>query len=275
VRIVEGAYFRTMGIPLLRGRLFEASDTGDHSRVVVVSQELVDREFPGEDPLGHEILVSWDSPLPDRIIGVVGNIRHQSLESRLYPMIYWPYSRFANNFMTLTVRTEQPIDAIAPALGRIVRELDPGVPVSAVRPMREMLDQTIATRQLVMGLLSVFAGLALVLAALGIYAVTIAAVAERRAELAIRMALGASPPAVALLVVGQTLASAAIGAGLGLAGAVLLGRIMEGLLFQVRPADPWALGGTVLALVVVAALASLVPGRAAAKVDPMEALKAE
>jgi ABC-type antimicrobial peptide transport system permease subunit len=141
--------------------------------------------------------------------------------------------------------------------------------------MREVTGQTLASRTLVMSLLSVFASLALVLAALGIYAVTTAAVAERRAELAIRVALGASPLRVAALVVRKALASAGGGAVAGLVAALVLGRFLDTLLFEVRPADPWALGGTVVALALVAVLASVVPGRAATKVDPMDALKSE
>src|SRR5262245_47685662 len=190
-------------------------------------------------------------------------------------MTYWPYGRFANQFMTVTVKTSEPAEAIGPPLTRLVRDIDPSIPVGMVRPMREVLGQTLATRTLVMSLLSVFAALALVLAALGIYAVTTAAVAERRAELAIRVALGAAPIRVAALVVRQALTSAAAGALAGLVAALLLGRFLETLLFEVKPADTWALGGTVAALIVVAALASLAPGRAATRVDPMEALKAE
>jgi len=190
-------------------------------------------------------------------------------------MSYWPYGRFANEFMTVAVKTTEATQGIAPSLGRVVHDLDPSVPVGRVRPMRAVLGETLATRTLVMSLLSLFAGLALVLAALGIYAVTTAAVAERRAELAIRVALGAQPIRVAGLVLRQALTSAAGGAIAGLVAALVLGRFMESMLFAVRPFDPWAMVGTVAALVVVAGLASLAPGRAATKVDPMDALKSE
>jgi putative ABC transport system permease protein len=275
VRIIDGDYFRAMGIPLLRGRLFLPTDTGDHAHVVVISQALADQVFPNEDPIGRELVISWDTEVPDRVIGVVGNVRHENLETAAHPMTYWPYERFANQFMTLTVRSSQPMSAIGPAMARVVRDRDPSVPVGLIRPMREVTGQTLASRTLVMSLLSVFASLALVLAALGIYAVTTAAVAERRAELAIRVALGASPLRVAALVVRQALASAGGGAVAGLVAALVLGRFLDTLLFEVRPADPWALGGTVVALALVAVLASVVPGRAATKVDPMDALKSE
>jgi ABC-type antimicrobial peptide transport system permease subunit len=177
--------------------------------------------------------------------------------------------------MTVTVKTTEPAEGIAPSLARVVRDIDSSVPVGQVRPMRTVLGETLATRTLVMSLLSLFAGLALVLAALGIYAVTTAAVAERRAELAIRVALGAQPIRVAGLVLRQALTSAAGGAMAGLVAAIALGRFVESMLFDVTPLDPWAMGGTIAALVVVAGLASLAPGRAATKVDPMDALRSE
>ena len=275
VRIVDGDYFGAMGIPLLQGRTLGPGDTGDRAHVVVISQALADESFPHENPIGREIHINWDSPEPDRIIGVVGNVRHENLETAAHPMSYWPYGRFANEFMTVAVKTTEATQGIAPSLGRVVHDLDPSVPVGRVRPMRAVLGETLATRTLVMSLLSLFAGLALVLAALGIYAVTTAAVAERRAELAIRVALGAQPIRVAGLVLRQALTSAAGGAIAGLVAALVLGRFMESMLFAVRPFDPWAMVGTVAALVVVAGLASLAPGRAATKVDPMDALKSE
>ena len=273
--IVDGNYFGAMGIPLLQGRTFGPGDTGDRAHVVVISQALADESYPHENPMGREIHIDWDSPEPDRIIGVVGNVRHENLETAAHPMTYWPYGRFANEFMTVTVKTREPTEGTAPSLGRVVRDLDPSVPVGQVRPMRVVLGETLATRTLVMSLLSLFAGLALVLAALGIYAVTTATVAERRAELAIRVALGAQPIRVAGLVLRQALTSAAGGAIAGLVAALVLGRFVESMLFAVRPFDPWAMAGTVAALVVVAGLASLAPGRAATKVDPMDALKSE
>ena len=275
VRIVEGEYFRTMGIPLVAGRLFQSTDTGDRARVIIINQALADQEFPGQDPLGHELVIAWDSPLPDRIVGVVGNVRHDSLEAPVRPMIYWPHARFSNDFMTVVVKSDQSITTLARELIQVVRSVDPSVPLDQVRAMTDVTGQTLATRRLVMSLLAVFAGLALVLAALGLYAVMSAVVAERRPELAIRVALGAGPARVAWLVVGQALLTTMGGAVAGLVSARLLSRFLEGLLFEVRPADPWVLGGAVAVLTAVAALASAIPGRVAAHVDPMEALKAE
>ncbi len=215
---MSGDYFGTMGIPLLRGRLFEPTDTGDRAHVVVISQALASQYFPGQDPIGHELLISWDSDVPDRIVGVVGDVHHASLDVPTRPMTYWPHTRFANDFMTIVVRTEEPLETLGPALERAVHGVDSTVPVSAIRLMAAVIAQTVATRRLVMALLTLFAGLGLVLAALGIYAVMTCTVTERRNELAIRAALGAGPARLVRLVVGQSLATAAAGAGAGAAG---------------------------------------------------------
>jgi predicted permease len=275
VRIIRGDYFRTMGIPLLAGRDFQATDSGDRARVLIINKALADQEFPGQDPLGHELVISWDSPLPDRIVGVVGNVRHDSLETPAGPMIYWPHTRFSNDFMAVVVKTDQPIATLAPALIGAVRSTDATVPLDRVQSMTEIAGGTLATRRLVMWLLTTFAVLALVLAALGLYAVMTAVVAERRAELAIRVALGAGPARVAWLVIGQALLTTMAGAAVGLISARLLSRLVEGLLYEVGPSDPWAMGAAVAMLAAVAVLASAIPSRTAACVDPMEALKAE
>ena len=275
VRIVSGDYFRAMGVPLVRGRLFEDGDSGPRAHVVVINQALADALFPHQDPLGQELHISWDSDLPDRIVGVVGNVRHDSLEAPVRPMTYWPHTRFANTFMTLVVKSRQPLLAIGAEVTSVVRAVDAGVPAGTARPLDDVIRLTLATRRLVMTLLAAFAVVALVLAALGIYAVTSAVVAERRGELAIRMALGAAPGRVLRLIVGQALRTALIGAAIGIAGALALGRLLEGMLFEVRPTDPAAMLAAVLALVGVAVLAGLVPGRIAASVDPMESLKAD
>ena len=260
-----------------RAAHFGPGDTGDRAHVVIISQALADESFPHENPHRPRNPSSTGTrPSPDRIIGVVGNVRHENLET----------ARSSHDVLAVWAVCERVHDryrqnqssrrrGLLPRLARVVRDLDPSVPVGQVRPMRDVLGETLATRTLVMSLLSLFAGLALVLAALGIYAVTTAAVAERRAELAIRVALGAQPIRVAGLVLRQALTSAAGGAIAGLVAALVLGRFVESMLFDVRPFDPWALAGTVAALVVVAGLASLAPGRAATKVDPMDALKSE
>ena len=156
-------------------------------------------------------------------------------------MTYWPHERFANGYMTLTVKTQEPAAAIAPLLARTLRQLDPRWLKRRCEPMADLLAATVATRRLVMTLIGVFAGLALVLAALGIYSVVTCVVAERRGELAIRLALGAQPRGVVRLVVGEALVTTAVGALCGLTVALALGRVVRSLLFEVTPTDPIAL----------------------------------
>ncbi len=275
VRIVSGDYFGAMRIPLLKGRLFRSTDSGDRAHVIVINRALADELFPGQDPLGHELVLQWEDTIPDRIIGVVGNVLHRGLDSKPRPMTYWPEERFANSFMALTVKSQESAAALSPLLGRVVRRLDPDVPVTPVEPMDDLVASTVATRKLVMTIISVFAGLALVLAALGIYSVMSCVVAERRGELAIRLALGAQPRGVVRLVVVEALVTTAIGAACGLAVALALGRVVRSLLFEVAPTDPIALAMPVVLLLLVGIVASWAPGRTASRVDPMDALRAD
>jgi putative ABC transport system permease protein len=275
VRIVSGDYFEAMRIPLRKGRLFQATDSGDRAHVIIINQALADEVFPGQDPLGHELVLQWEDTIPDRIVGVVGNVLHRGLDSKARPMTYWPQERFANGYMTLTVKTQEPAPAIAPLLARTLRQLDPEVAQTPVRPMADLLAATVATRRLVMTLIGVFAGLALVLAALGIYSVVTCVVAERRGELAIRLALGAQPRGIVWLVVGEALITTAVGALGGLTVALALGRLVRSLLFQVTPTDPIALAIPIGLLLAVGIVASWAPGRTASRVDPMDALRAD
>ncbi len=275
VRIVAGDYFRAMGIPLLKGRLFQPTDTGDRVHVIVINQALADELFPGEDPLGHELVLQWTDTIPDRIVGVVGNVLHRGLDARVRPMTYWPHERFANSYMRLTVKTQESAASIAPALGRTLRRLDPEEPVTPVKPMGDLLAETVATRRLVMTLIAVFAGLAFVLAALGIYSVMTCVVTERRGELAIRLALGAQPRSVVWLVVAEALVTTTVGVVCGLAAALALGRLVRSMLFETAPTDAIALATPVVLLLIVGIVASWAPGRTASLVDPMDALRAE
>jgi putative ABC transport system permease protein len=275
VRIVAGDYFGAMGIPLLKGRLFQPTDSGDRAHVIVINKALAGELFPGEDPLGHELVLQWTDTVPDRIVGVVGNVLHTGLDARVRPMTYWPHDRFANSSMTVTVKTQESAAVISPLLGRTLRQLDPEVPVTPVKPMADVLAATVATRRLVMTLISVFAGLAFLLAALGVYSVMTCVVTERRGELAIRLALGAQPRSVVWLVVAEALLTTTAGVACGLAAALALGRLVRSLLFETAPTDPTTLATAVVLLLFVGIVASWAPGRTASRVDPMDALRAD
>jgi putative ABC transport system permease protein len=241
--------------------------------VVVINDALVQQLFPDEDPIGRSVQVAWNSQGPHRIVGVVGDVRHESLEAPPRPTIYFTHAQSATSMMYVTVRTTGAPEAFAAQLSAEVRGLDPTVPVSALKSMDAVMADGMATRRLVMSLLTGLAALALVLAGLGIYAVMAYSVAERRPELAIRIALGADAMRVYRLVIGHSAATIAVGMALGVAGALALSRVMTGLLYDVRPADPVALFGAVAALTLIGLLASWLPGRAAAAVDPARALQ--
>jgi putative ABC transport system permease protein len=274
VRIISGDYFGAMGIPLRRGRAFQSTDNAQ-ARVVIINDALAKAVFPTEDPLGRELVVAWNDPAPDRIVGVVGDVRHEGMETPARPTVYFPHTRSEWLMMSVTVRTSGDPQALGPSLIREVRQLDATLPVSAVQSMDMVISDVVATRRLVMLLLTIFAGVALVLAGLGIYAVMAHSVAERRGELAIRMALGADGSRVLRLVMGQAVLTTAVGLALGLLGAIVVTRLMTGLLFDVRPADPVALAGALAVLGIVALVASWLPGRAAASIEPLQAMRTE
>ena len=275
VRVIARDYLKAMGVPLVKGRVFNERDPADAKGRVIVNETLARRYFPREDPIGRRIIVSWNENEEDEIIGVVGDVRHNTLEAESRPMIYWPYPRNPYVSMTLAIRTSGDPTAIVSGVVGAVRQQDPELAVARIRTMEEVVSDSVAERRLTMLLLTIFAGAALLLAAVGIYGVIAYSVTQRTQEIGIRMALGARPADVLRMVVGQAALLALAGIGLGGAGALLLTRLMEGLLFDVKPADPITFGSVAVVLASVAILASYVPGRRATRVDPVIALRAE
>ena len=278
---VTPGYFSTMGMRILRGRGIAASDTADAPEVVVVNQALVDRYFPGQDPIGKRLEVAFAVPPRWReIVGVVADVHTQGLDQDSPVQVYAAYAQrptfiLAGAPITVLARTAQDPATVGAAMKAAILNLDRSQPVYAVQPMTDVVSQSIAQRRFSLVLLAFFAGSALFLAALGIYGVMSYRIAQRTCEIGIRMALGAQKSQVLLLVQRQGMLLVLAGLGIGLAGALALTRLMNSLLFHVRPTDPATFVLVGATLIVVSMLACLAPARRAAKVDPIVALRYE
>ncbi|HSL22075.1 MAG TPA: ABC transporter permease [Vicinamibacterales bacterium] len=274
VRVVAGDYFGAMRIPLMAGRTFTRREQTEKANVVLVNETLAKQYFP-DGAIGQRIVVSWNTSEPDEIIGVVGDVRTNDLETAARATIYWPQGRFSYPWTTAVVRTDGDPSAAAPLIREQVRAVDPGVPVADVRPLAEVVSRSVAQRRLTMVLLATFAGVALMLAAVGIYGVMSYLVAQRTREIGVRMALGARGADVLRMVLGRALGLAVIGVALGIVAAWAVTRSMTPLLYQTEPGDPFILAAVAGVLIVAALVASYLPGRLATRVDPLVALRAE
>jgi putative ABC transport system permease protein len=271
-RGASAGYFDVIGVPILRGRAFEAHDRGDLTSVAVVSQGLARRHWPDAEPLGQRI--SFDQGKTWRtIVGVAGDVRQTALSQEPSDAVYVPFAQFPGFSSTLFVRTHGDPRALARTLRDRIHDLDPQAAVSNVRTLEDIRSDSLASPRLTTVLLGAFAGLALAISAAGLYGVLAYSVSRRTREIGIRMALGAAPVRVRRMLIGEGLSSVAVGLGLGLVGALGLTRLVSGLLFGVEPTDPLCFVGSTLVLVLVALLACLVPARRATAVQPMVALR--
>ncbi len=274
VRLADAGYFRAMGIPLLRGRSFTHLEDTEAKHVVLVNESMARQHFPGEDPIGKRITVNMAfEPVPTEIVGIVGDVKHESLLEEGYPTVYMPLPEVVFPYMTLVIRTTGDPAEMAPAARRVLRAIDPNQPVSAVRTMNEVMADTVGRARFNTLLLGLFAGLATLLAAVGIFGVMSYSVTLRTREIGLRLALGAQPREVLGLILRQGLLLTAIGIGIGLAGALALTRIMSGLLFEVGSTDPATFAAIVLLLALVSLIACYLPARRATRVDPLIALR--
>ena len=277
-RIISPGYFDTMSIPLLAGRRFNDQDTDTSPNVVVISETMARRFWPGENPIGRRIAGGRVRSDADwiQIVGIVKDVRQFELNAEPRPQMYMSY-RQAGFFAPedLVVKTDVEPASMAAAVRKAVWEIDKDQPVSNIKTMEEILAESIARQRFSMLLLGVFAGVALLLAAVGIYGVMSYSVAQRTHEIGIRMALGAQTGAVLKLAVGYGLKLVVAGVLIGLVAAFALTRLMSTLLFGVTPTDPATFALISLLLVGVAAVASYIPARRATKVDPLIALRYE
>jgi predicted permease len=277
IMMVTPGYFGTLGIPLRRGREFAEQDTADAPRVAVIDEALARRFWPayphGQDPVGQRLLIGGLNLKPAEIVGIAANV-HQNIEKSAWPeTVYVAFAQNPQPFAMLAVRTTGDPLRFTRAVREQVLALDRDQPVADIRTMDDLVEAQVGERHLLMMLLGSFAGVAVLLALIGIYGVIAYSVAQRTQEMGIRRALGAQASDILWLVVGQGLALALAGIALGLGGAFALTRVMQTLLFRVSATDPATFAGIALFFLVVALAASYIPARRAAGIDPMAALR--
>jgi len=279
-RVVSPDYFRTLGVPLLKGRLLSAQDNTQAPLVVVINQALARRYWGEEDPVGKRLKLGVHASNTPwlTVVGVVGSIRQVGLNSDPFPEFYVPFTQAPQRWArprVLFIRAKSDLLSLVAAVKDQIWAVDKDQTIWAVRTMEEILARSLAPRRFNLLLVGAFAALALVLASVGIYGVISYAVSQRTREIGIRMALGAEPRAVLQMVVRQGMSLTLVGVALGLVAALALTRVMKGLLFSVSTTDPATFALITLLLVVVALIASYIPARRATKVDPLVALRQE
>ena len=275
ISAVSDAYFETMGIRVVEGRSFRASDGASATPVAMVNEAFVRAYYDGESPLGRRAHTYFGEQVMREIVGVVATTAHGSLIEPPEPVFYYPAAQMPPASWRLVVRSEAPAASLLPAVRAVAARIDPEVPLGEVATMQELLGRTTAQPRYYATALGLFAALALLLALSGFFAVLSQAVARRQREMGIRLALGAAPHRILQLVVREGMTLTVIGLAIGIAGALAAGRVLRGLLFGVGPADPLVLAGVTLTLLVVALGAAWWPARRAAAVDPVRSLAAD
>lgn len=272
-RGVSANYFRTLGIPLLRGREFTEADVAAGRHVTVINHVMANQFWPGADPIGQRLVSPYHPEIVNEIIGVVGNVKDFALDAQSPPEMYTPYNWW--NTMNLVLLGSGDSASLVSAVRSHVAQLDPQVPVYEVARFEDLVTHSMARQRFESFLLAVFAALALALAAVGIYGLLAFTVNRRTHEIGVRIALGAHPQNVLTLIMSQGMKLVLVGLAVGLAASLILTRLMSALLFRVKPFDPLSLGVVTFILVTIAALACFLPARCAMRVEPMVALRIE
>jgi putative ABC transport system permease protein len=271
-RLIDEGYIPAMKIPLKSGRTFTQRDTAQSEKVVILNENAARALWPGRDAVGQ---IALAGPGEARVIGVVANVRHSSLEQDAGFEMYFPLAQMTPGSVELVVRARRPAEAVAPDIRTAMRAVEPSLPTAEFRTLDDVIDRAVSPRRFVVVLLGGFAVLALALASLGIYGLVSYSVAQRTQEIGIRMALGASSGHVQLRVLRETVLLALAGAGVGIVASIGAARMIESLLYGVQPGDAMTFAGMLGVLTVVAALAGYLPARRASRIDPMVALRAE
>ncbi len=275
VSVVTPGYWSTMGIPVVKGRVLDATDRSGSPQVTVINQTLARDFFPNTDPIGQKLFVQWGRKTPYTIVGVVGDVRASGLDKNPMPAVYFADAQEPGGGGSIVIRTAMQPMALARTVETQIHTYYKDQPVADIQPMQQLLTEAVARPRFQSVLLAVFAGVALLLAAIGIFGVMSYSVAQRTGEIGVRVALGAQRRQILAQVVGQGAWLAMIGAAAGLAGAFALTRSMRSLLFEVSAVDPAMFVGVPLLLGAVALAASYLPARRAAGVDPLVALRHE
>jgi predicted permease len=284
VRIISPEYLQTMRVPVIRGRDIVRADSAQAPDVVLISETMAKRFWPGEDPIGRHITLTFSPGQVREIVGIVGDVKQASpAEAGDDATLYFPLSQikpetdaeWRSYGFSIAVRARSNVEALAPAASAAIHELDPEVPVIDVMSMGELLGTSIAQQRFTMILLETFAGLALLLAAVGIYSVLAYSVRRRMREIGLRMALGAQRTDVLRLVLLEGLRPTLIGVAIGIAAALAVSRLLASLVFGVKTTDMTTFSAATALLLAVGALASLLPGYRAMQVEPMKTLRDE
>jgi len=272
-------------VPIVSGRGFTSQDDARSAPVVVINEVMARQMWPNQNPIGKRIstTVTGIGPLSRRlvkgdafeVVGVAKDIKNNSLRSATEPAMYFAEHQFPSRKMHVVVRGRGEASRLAALVRQEVQHIDPSVALGDVKSMDRVLAESVDPPRFVMLMMIVFAGLALTLAAVGIYGILIFAVNHRRREIGIRIALGARPSAMLAMIVREGVGLALVGSGIGVAGAFIAGRSLSGFLFNIEPWDPVTLSGVLIVVIAVAATACLIPGRRAAAEDPASALRAE
>jgi putative ABC transport system permease protein len=276
-RSISPGYFRTLGIPLLAGRDFTDRDGVDQPWVVILSNATAKKLFPNEDPIGHQILFGTDkgNGRPAEVIGVVGDVRSQQLSKANEVEFYRSWPQRDGPFFNLMVRGALKPEAMAGIVRGALNKIDSALPILQPSTLEQVVTQSLGQQRLTMGLLGVFAGIALLLAVVGIYGAVAYTVEQRTGEIGVRMALGAQTRDVLRLVVRQGMNPVLIGLAVGLVATFGAGRLIAAQLYQISPHNPFLLAATSATLALAALLACLVPARRATLVNPIQALRTE